>query len=170
MDVFAVVPEDESLKDAGSFLNDGYVLDDEMLQKYRRSRITMRQGQILPRSRMFCKNSSVFDVTGRKLIWGDIGPDDVKQMYGVYYILSEHASFWNPVEKDVTSTRWSRRSDDPFSESLCRQFLPDFEPVQFKVSTVKRFALAWIIDGKIQSSRKLFSSNYQPTVIFFPEE
>jgi hypothetical protein len=170
MDVFAIVPEDESLKDVGSFLNDGYVLDDEMRQKYRRSRITMRQGQILPRSRMFCKNSSVFDVTGRKLIWGDIGPDDVKEMFGVYYILSEHSSFWSPVEKDDISTRWSPRSDDSFSVSLCRQFLPDFEPVQFKIETVKRFAVARVVDGKIQSSRKLFSSNYQPAVIFFPEE
>ena len=168
MDVFAIVPEDESLKDAVSFVDDGYVLDEEMLQKYRRSRITMRQGQILPRSRMFCKNASVFDVSGRKLIWGDIGPEDVKQMFGVHYIMSEHASFWKPVEKDVT--RWTPRSDDPFSESLCRQFLPDFEAIQFKIETVKRFAVARIVDGKIQSSRELFSSNYQPAIIFFPEQ
>lgn len=168
MDVFKIVPEDESLKDTGSFVDDGYELDEEMLQKYRRSNITMRLGQILPRSRMFCKNASIFDVTGRKLIWGDIGPDDVRQMFGVYYILSEHSSFWSPVQKDVS--RWSLRSDDPFSESLCRQFLPDFEPVQFKIETVKRFAVARIVDGKIQSSRELFSGNYQPTVIFFPEQ
>ena len=73
MDVFATVPEDESLKDAGSFADDGYVLNDEMLEKYRRTRITMRRGQILPRSKMFCKNASIFDVSGRKIIWGDIG-------------------------------------------------------------------------------------------------
>ena len=170
MDVFAIVPEDEGLKEALSFVDDGYVLDDEMLERYRRSRITIHQGQILPRSRMFCKNASVFDVTGGKLIWGDIGPDDVKQMFGVYYILSEHASFWNPVEKDATSTRWTLRSDDPFSESLCRQFLPDIEPVQFKIETVKRFAVARIVDKKIQSSRELYSGNYQPAIIFFPEQ
>jgi hypothetical protein len=168
MDVFAIVPEDESLKDAVSFVDDGYVLDEEMLQKYRRSRIPTRQGQILPRSRMFCKNASVFDVSGRKLIWGDIGPDDVKQMFGVYYIMSEHSSFWNPVEEDVT--RWTPRSDDPFSESLSRQFLPEFEPIQFKIETVKSFAVARIVDGQIQSSRKLFSRNYQPAIIFYPEQ
>ena len=151
MDVFATVPEDESLKDTESFVDDGYVLDDEMLEKYRRARITMCQGQILPRNKMFCKNASVFDVSGRKLVWGDIGGDDVKEMYGVYYILSEHSSFWSPVVQDVND--WSRRSDDPFSESLCRQFLPKLEPVRFKIETVKRFAIARIIDGKIQSSR-----------------
>ena len=99
MDVFKIVPENESLKDAESFVDDGYELDSIMLMKYQRTRITMRQGQILPRSRMYCKNASVFDLSGRKIIWGDIGPDDVKQMFGVYYIMSEHASFWNPVDK-----------------------------------------------------------------------
>ena len=168
MDVFVTLPEDESLKEAGSFANDGYVLDDEMLEKYRRSRITMRQGQILTRRKMFCKNASVFDVSGRKIVWGDIGQDDVKEMYGVYYILSEHSSFWSPVVQDVKD--WSRRSDDPLSESLCRQFLPKLEPVRFKIETVKRFAIARIVDGKIQSSRKLYSTNYQPAVIFFSPE
>jgi hypothetical protein len=168
MDVFASVPEDESLKDAESFVDDGYTLDDEMIEKYRRTRITMRQGQILPRNKMFCKNASIFDVTGRKLIWGDIGPDDVKEMYGVFYLLSEHSSFWNPAEKDVEG--WSLRSDDPFSVSVCRQFLPDLEPIQFRIETVKRFAVGRIVDGKIQSSRNLFLRNYQPAVIFFPEQ
>ena len=168
MDVFKIVAEDESLKDAESFVNDGYVLDTLMLKKYRRTRITMRQGQILPRSSMFCKNASVFDLSGRKIIWGDIGPDDVKQMVGVYYIMSEHTSFWNPVEKDATS--WSPRSDDTFSQSSYRQFLPDVEPVQFKITTVKKYAVARIFDGKIQSTRNIFSNNYSPTVIFFPSE
>jgi hypothetical protein len=127
----------------------------------------MRQGQILPRGRMFCKNASVFDVTGRKLVWGDIGPDDVKEMYGVFYLLSEHSSYWNPVERDVIT--WGPRSDDPFSESLFRNLLPNFEPIQFRIETVKRFAIARIVDGEIQSSRQLFSNNYQPAVIFFPE-
>jgi hypothetical protein len=168
MDAFAIVTEEESLKDATSFSDDGYLLDDEMLEKYRHSRITMRQGQILPPSRMFVKNASIFDLSGKKLVWGDIGAADVKEMYGVYYILSEHASFWSPVEKDVT--RWSPRSDDPFSQSSYRQLLPDAEPIQFNISTVKRYAIARIYDGKIQSSRKLFSNNYQPAVIFFSED
>jgi hypothetical protein len=168
MDVFVMVPEDESLKNAVSFVDDGYVIDEEMLQKYRRSRITMRQGQILPRSKMFCKNASIFDVSGRKLVWGDIGLDDVREMYGVYYILTEHTSFWSPAEQDVNG--WSRRSDDPFSKSSCRQFLPELEPIQFKIETIKRFAIARIVDCKIQSSRKLYSANYQPAIIFFPPE
>ena len=168
MDVFKIVPEDASLKDAESFANDGYALDSLMLKKYRLTRITMSQGQILPRSRMFCKNSSVFDLFGRKIIWGDIGPDCVRQMFGVYYILSEHTSFWNPVEKNAA--RWSPRSDDPFSQSRYRQFLPDAEPVEFRITTVKRYAIARISDGKIQSSRKLLSSNYQPAIIFFPAQ
>ena len=168
MDVFTIIQEDESLKDAESFANDGYVLDTEMLQKYLRSSITMRQGQILPRNKMFCKNASIFDIGGIKIIWGDLGPDDVKNMYGVYYVMSEHSSFWSPVQKDVTM--WSPRSDDPFSSSLHRQFLPDSEPVQFKITTVKRYAIARIVDGKIQSSKRLYSANYQPVVIFFPAQ
>ena len=48
---------------------------------------------------------------------------------------------------------------------LSRQFLPEFEPIQFKIETVKRFAVARIVDGQIQSSRKLFSRNYQPAII-----
>jgi hypothetical protein len=168
MDVFTIIQEDESLKDAESFVTDGYVLDTEMLQKYRRSSITMRQGQILPRNKMFCKNASIFDISGIKIIWGDLGPDDVKNMYGVYYVMSEHSSFWSPVQKDVTM--WSPRSDDPFSSSLHRQYLPASEPIQWKITTVKRYAIARIFDGKIQSSRKLFSSNYQPAVIFFQEQ
>jgi len=168
MDVFTLVPQDESLKNAESFLDDGYELNEEMLQKYRCSRITMRKGQILSRSRMFCKNVSVFDLSGKKLVWGDIGPDDVKQMFGVYYLMSEHASFWTPVEKDVT--RWTPRSNDPFSQSPYQQFLPELEPIAFKIETIKRFAVARIVDGKIQSSRELFSRNYQPAIIFFPEQ
>jgi hypothetical protein len=88
-------------------------------------------------------------------------------MYGVFYLLSEHSSYWNPVERDVIT--WGPRSDDPFSESLFRNLLPNFEPIQFRIETVKRFAIARIVDGEIQSSRQLFSNNYQPAVIFFPE-
>ena len=168
MDPFVIVPEDENLKDAVSFVDDGFVLDADMLKKYQRSRITMRQGQLLPRNRMFIKNASVFDVSGRKLTWGDIGPADVVEMFGVYYLLSEHTSFWSPVERDVTI--WSPRSDDPFSLSLCRQLLPDLKPIQFQVETIKRFAVGRIVDGKIQSSRELFSRNYQPAIIFFPPQ
>lgn len=164
MNVFALVPEDENLKEIASFKDDRYILDDEMRARYMRSKITMRPGQILPRSRMFCKNVSIFDVTGRKLIWGDIGPDDVRAMYGVYYVLSEHTSFWSPIGEDVKG--WDFRSEDPFSKSACRQFLPDFEPVQFDIESVKTYAIARIVNGEIQSSRLLFDRNYQPALIF----
>lgn len=168
MNVFHLVPEDKHLKNATSLEDDDYALNDEMMEKYRRSRITMRQGQILPRSKMFCKNVSIFDVSGRKVTWGDIGPDDVKFMFGVYYLLSEHTSFLSPITSAVKG--WSFRSGDPFSESRCRQFLPDFEPVQFEIETIKSYAIARIVDGRIQSSRSLFNSNYCPAVVFFPLE
>ena len=36
MDPFVIVPEDENLKDAVSFVDDGFVLDADMLKKYQR--------------------------------------------------------------------------------------------------------------------------------------
>jgi hypothetical protein len=113
---------------------------------------------------MFCKNASIFDLAGRQLVWDDVGPDDVKAMHGVYYILSEHTSFWSPIDKDVKG--WTLKGDDPPSKSACRQFLPDFEPIRITIESVKAYAIARVVDGKIQSSKLLFNRNYQPTIIF----
>lgn len=44
-----LVPEDKHLKNATSLEDDEYAFSDEMMEKCGRSRVTMRQGQILPK-------------------------------------------------------------------------------------------------------------------------
>ena len=41
-------------------------MDDEMREKYKRSKIGITDGQIRSREQYFCKNASVFDVAGKK--------------------------------------------------------------------------------------------------------
>ncbi|PIN81756.1 hypothetical protein COV11_01210 [Candidatus Woesearchaeota archaeon CG10_big_fil_rev_8_21_14_0_10_30_7] len=97
-----------------SFENDGFELTPEMREKYLQSKIRITNGQMRQRDKYFCKNASIFDVTGTKLSWGDIAPRDVTQMLGVYYILSEHKSYWNPDEASVKG--WEFRKEDGSSE------------------------------------------------------
>jgi len=141
-----------------SFENDGFELTPEMGEKYKQTRITIQNGQIRSHLEYFCKNASIFDVTGTKIVWGDITPKDVEGMLGVYYILSEHKSFWRPDENAVKG--WDFRSKDPNSLSPFRELLPDFEPVVFDIRYVKTNAIARILDGEIQTSEDLISAHY----------
>ncbi|MEK6812372.1 MAG: hypothetical protein AABX76_02330 [Nanoarchaeota archaeon] len=134
-------------------------MDDEMREKYKRSKIGITDGQIRSREQYFCKNASVFDVAGKKIAWGDVAPLDVKMMEGVYYILSEYKSFWHVPEKGTKE--WSFRSKDPNSKSRFQDLLPEFEPTVFKPSYVRRNAIARIVDGEIQTSGRLISRHYQ---------
>ena len=141
-----------------SFKNDGYELTPEMRAKYLESIIGVTNGQMRGRDEYFCKNGSIFDVTGTKLAWGDIAPRDVTQMLGVYYILSEHKSYWKLDEESVKG--WNFRSDDSNSRSPFRDSLPDFELIVFDPKYVKRSAIARIVDGQIQTSRYLIIAHY----------
>lgn len=142
-----------------SFENDGFELTPQMRAKYLESIIGIMNGQTRSRERYFCKNASIFDVTGTKLAWGDIAPADVVNMLGVYYILSEHKSFWKPDEEAVKG--WKFRSEDPNSRSPFRDLLPDFEPQIFDITYVKKSAIARILDGQIETSHDLIFKNYQ---------
>lgn len=142
-----------------SFEDDGYELTPEMRTKYSKSIIGVKNGQMRRIDECFCKNGSIFDVTGTKLTWGNIAPKDVTQMLGVYYILSEYKSFWKPDEEAVKG--WNFRSEDPNSRSPFRDLLPNFEPVVFDPKYVKRNAIARIVDGEIQTSEELISAHYQ---------
>ena len=142
-----------------TFENDGFELTEEMIDKYKKSKITIKNGQIRSRDKYFCKNASIFDVTGMKLVWGDIEPNDVKDMQGVYYILSEHKSFWKIDETDVKG--WNFRSKDPNSISPFKHLLPDFEPVILDLKYVKKNSIGRIINGEIQTSKWLIYTNYQ---------
>lgn len=122
-----------------SFENDGFELSLEMITKYLESKIGIKNGQIRNRDKYFCKNGSIFDVTGTKLAWGDITPRDVEQMLGVYYILSEHKSYFKPDENAVKG--WDFRSNDPNSRSPFRDLLPDFEPIVLDINYVKKMPL-----------------------------
>ncbi len=141
-----------------SFENDSYTLDDKMIEKYKNSKIGIVNGQMRGSDERFCKNTSVFDVTGRKLVWGDIAPGDVEGMLGVYYLLSEHKSFWDPDK--VAVKNWGPRSEDPYSLSPFRNLLPTFEPVIFDIAYVKKNAFARIVDGRIETSKEIISNRY----------
>lgn len=140
-----------------SFVDDGYSLTPEMLEKYNDTKLTMTVGQMRSREEMFSKNTSMFDVTGRKVVWGDIAPRDVADMKGVFYLLSEHRSYWK-IPKDVVKGECV--NEDPNSKSVCRDWLPDFEAVVVDIKYVKDNAFARIVDGEIQtSSHLLFKYN-----------
>jgi len=114
------------------FEYDNYSLTLEMQAKYLESRMGVIDGQVRERDEYFCKNASIFDLTGKKLAWGDITPQDVAEMRGVYYILSEYRSYWDRHEE--------------------ADFTPEY---------VKKNAIARIVDGQIQTSRTLIFRNYQ---------
>ena len=140
-----------------SFENDGYKLTSEMQKKYKKSKHTIQDGQIKSASQRWCKNVSIFDVSGYKIAWGDIGPKDVKDLLGVYYVLSEHTSFWKPDFKAIKVNGLK----DPFSCSQFRHLCPAVEPILFDIKYVKKNAIARIIDGKIQTSKNLIFCHYQ---------
>jgi len=141
------------------FVNDGYKLTASMIEKYRISQNSFPpRGNLRPWETMLFKNVSIFDVTGAKITWGDIAPEDVEGMLGVYYILSEHISFWDPPKKAVV--RFGPTSDDPNSKSLFRHWLPQQEPMIMDIRYVKDNAIARIVDGVIHTSHELMMLNH----------
>lgn len=142
-----------------SFENDGFEITNEMIEKYRSSKLCIDNGQVLPRQIYFCKNASVFDLTGTKIVWGDIAPEDVKNMMGVYYILTEHTSYWKPPKYAVRLEQ--KNGEDPNSNSSFRNILPKKEAVAFDMNYIKRNAIARIVDGKIDTSKDLIMLHYQ---------
>lgn len=145
------------------FFDDGYTLTPEMIGKYKASNETIPHRGALIRERSFrlFKNVSIFDVTGYKVTWADIAPFSVEKMLGVYYLLSEHKSFWN-IPKEVVKVHKIRGSgENPFEDfSPFEEFLPKWEASYIDVNYMKRAAIARIVDGEIQTSRTLISLNY----------
>jgi len=142
------------------FADDRYTLNEGMAAKYRFAKEAIPpRGNLRPRETMIFKNASIFDVAGTKITWGDIAPEDVRMMLGVYYILSEHKSFWHPPENAVI--RFGSTSDDPNSQSPFRDLLPGKEPMIMDIRYIKASAIARIVDGEIHTSRKLLMRNYQ---------
>lgn len=123
-------------EDISSFENDEYKFTKEMKKKYLESKIKMSEGQIRYDDNFF-KNTSIFDLAGRKVIWGDIAPEDVDEMKGVYYLLSEYKSFWD-----------FRNSKNKNPDAL-------------KVKYIKKNAIARIVDGKIETNDNLINLHFQ---------
>ncbi len=142
-----------------SFEHDGLVLTPEIMEKYKRSTITLQNGQILEECTRFCKNASIFDLTGTKIVWGDFGPKDVEEMLGVYYVLSEHKSYLD-VPKEAVKVH-KLHHDDPFSQSPFRHLLPPGEPYILDIGYIKKNAIARIVNGEIQTNRDLIFLHYQ---------
>jgi len=155
MGLYNTIKFDETLPI--SFYDDLYEWNLQMRDKYSKSKIKSKLGQILSRDKLFCKNASIFDLIGTKIWWGDLGQKDVEDLKGVYYILSEHKSFWN-VPKDVIKD--AKYNEDPFSKSPFRDYLP-LEPILIDIKYIKSNAIARIVDGKIQTSEKLIHRNFQ---------
>lgn len=143
------------------FTDDGYVLTGEMKAKYQASVHALpSEGGMRGRYKMIFKNVSIFDVSGAKLTWSDLTPEDARGLQGVYYLLSEHKSLWDAPEAENLTTGWDFRSKDPNSRSPFEDYLPDFEPVRMSIEYVKSNAIARIVDGEIHTSRQLMSMNY----------
>ena len=119
-----------------SFLDDGYEMSQEMIRKYLESDIRITDGQERNNAERFCKNASVYDVSGVRIAWGDIAPGDVKGMLGVYYVLSQRRSLF-----------LAERGNGVY-------------PTQLDMDYIKEAAIARIIDGQIQTSRLLIEENY----------
>jgi hypothetical protein len=130
-----VVKLDENIT---SFENDDYELTREMIERYERSKIKIAKGQIKYGDNRFCKNASIFDVAGNKITWGDIAADDVDEMKGVYYILSEYKSYWD-----------------------FRKVLPSLELVMMNIDYIRKNAIARIVDGKIETNDNLIFLHFQ---------
>lgn len=145
------------------FWDDGYTLNLEMTEKYKASsEYIPRRGGIRPRFLRLFKNVSIFDVTGFKVTWSDISPFDVEKMLGVYYVLSEYRSFWHIPKAAVRVHKIRGSWPNPFEDfSPFEEFLPKWEASYVEVKYMKCSAIARIIDGEIQTSRKLFFRNYQ---------
>src|SRR3989338_8260981 len=133
-----------------NIVSDGYVMSDEMLDKYKQSTIESPEGQLLPVGRRYRKNASIFDVRGIKIWWGDICPDDVRRLKGVYYVLSQSNSYMSVPEEAIIKWNFLEKKD-PNSRSAFRHLLP-VEPTVLDINYVKKKAIARIIDGKMQTS------------------
>lgn len=75
-----------------------------------------RNGEKAPRSRYpelvgDCKDVSVFNGNGRKVYWGDLLPEDIEGLKGVYYVLSQMDSF-HDVPKFVIKAESMKAADD----------------------------------------------------------
>jgi len=121
-----------------SFENDKYELNEEMKEKYSKSKIKISSQQLIIKDKRFCKNASIFDVTGLKIAWGDIALEYVNEMFGIYYVLSEYKSYWD-----------------------FRNVLPNMEPIAMNMNYIKKNAIARIVDGKIESNDNLIFLHFQ---------
>ena len=121
-----------------SFENDGYELTEEMKEKYQKSKIKISNQQLISNDKRFCKNASIFDVTGLKIAWGDIAPEYVNEMFGIYYVLSEYKSLWD-----------------------FRKMLPNMEPIAIDINYIKKNAIARIVEGKIETNDNLMFLHFQ---------
>lgn len=154
------------------FLNDGYTLTPEMIEKYKSSpRAIPPWGRILPSYSRLFKNVTIFDVTGFRVTWADISPADAEKMCGVYYVLSEHKVDRHKLkiaerehQQGVQGDTLSPKETDPSPPiSPFEKFLSEWESiyVYIDIEYMKRNAIARIVDGEIQTSRERFLWNYQ---------
>ncbi len=105
-------------------------------------------------------NASLFNSLGEKVFWGDLTNEEVSQIRGPYYVLSQGASY-----HDVP--RWAKVSESamPAQDSNRPKGMPDkyFPPDQrlLKLAYIKAVAM-----GKIENG--MYTKN--PTEIAWPQE
>lgn len=162
------------------FLNDGYTLTTEMVEKYKSSpRSRPPWGRILPSHSRLFKNVTIFDVTGFRVTWADISPADAEKMCGVYYLLSEHKvdrdklkiagrehqqGVQGDTQTGAQGDTLSPQETDPSPPiSPFEKFLSEWESIYayIDIEYMKMNAIARIVDGEIQTSRDRFRRNYQ---------
>ena len=134
-----------------NFKDDGFELIPFMTSEYNRSLIKIKNGQLRTSSERFCKNASIFDLNGTKICWGDITPNDVENMCGVYYILSELKSYWMVDKDQIKSSKKGSNIFDPHRK----------EPTLLTIDYIKKNAIARIVNGKIETNEDLIFQNYQ---------
>ena len=137
------------LENLDDFFIDGFILDKEMKQKYELSPRVVLPAVGIDINR-FSVNSSIYDVSGNCISIGDINVDSVKKLQGVYYILSGNKI--NPKQKKFIENKTNYKESPHFN--------PHHEDFGLNPKYVKASAIARIIDGEIQTSKKLIQKNY----------
>ena len=138
-----------------SFENDKYLdkLTEEMKIEYLKSKIKVNE-KTIKRDERFCKNACIFDVTGLKIAWGDISLEKLDEMFGVYYLLSQHKSNYN-IAKDYF-LEGEKFLISPFIKSL-----DILEPIVMDIKYIKKNAIARIVDGKIETNNNIIFLHFQ---------
>ncbi len=110
-------------------------------------------GQIKDEKGRIMRNASIFAPEGNKITWGDFNEGDIKDMKGVFFVLSEHDSYWKVsenvphIEGNVPSFDLNRHTILIEMEGVKNTLLKN-ETVAIDPNYLRNKAKGKIIDGK----------------------